>query len=146
MIEYACTNTNLRQKVKTWWIWRVISIIAENKPHAHHKTHFHTMEGFNARPVYSLAIEVFTEALTCSKVINAFKRSYRIRGPPRSGKARPLWRPVLVKIMTIKLHFMSIWIQLQQMLWTCCVFSSSLNNTFFSVFVIIFSNKSYFWF
>ena len=67
-----------------------MSIIAENKSHAHHKTHFHTMKVFNARPVYSLAMEVFTEAFTCSKVINAFKRSYRIRGPPRSGKARQL--------------------------------------------------------
>ena len=59
MIECVCTNTNHCQKVKTWWIWRLISIIAENKPHAHHMTHFHTMKGFNARPVYSLAIEVF---------------------------------------------------------------------------------------
>ena len=59
MIEYGCTNTNPCQKVKTQWTWRVISIIAENKPHAHHKTHFHTMKGFNARPVYSLSIEVF---------------------------------------------------------------------------------------
>ena len=41
---------------------------------------------------------------------------------------------------------MSILIQLQQILWTCCVFLSSLNNTFFSVLVIIFSNKSYFCF
>ena len=59
---------------------------------------------------------------------------------------RYLWRPVLVKIMTIKLHHKSILIQLQQILWTCCVFLSSLNNTFFSVLVIIFSNKSYFCF
>ena len=57
-----------------------------------------------------------------------------------------LWRPVLVKIMTIKLHHKSILIQLQQILWTCCVFLSSLNTTFFSVLVIIFSNKSYFCF
>ena len=57
-----------------------------------------------------------------------------------------LWRPVLVKIMTIKLHRKSILIQLQQILWTCCVFLSSLNNTFFSVLVIILSNKSYFCF
>ena len=35
---------------------------------------------------------------------------------------------------------------LQQILQTCCVFLSSLNNTFFSVLVIIFSNKSYFCF
>ena len=52
----------------------------------------------------------------------------------------------LVKIMTIKLHRKSILIQLQQIFWTCCVFLSSLNNTFFSVLVIIFSNKSYFCF
>ena len=57
-----------------------------------------------------------------------------------------LWRPVLVKIMTIKLHRKSILIQLQQILWTCCVFFSSLNNTFLSVLIIIFSNKSYFCF
>ena len=48
--------------------------------------------------------------------------------------------------MTIKLHRESILIQLQQILWTCCVFLSSLNNTFFIVLVIIFSNKSYFCF
>ena len=48
--------------------------------------------------------------------------------------------------MTIKLHCKSILIQLQQILWTCCVFLSSLNNTFLSVLVIIFSNKSYFCF
>ena len=45
--------------------------------------------------------------------------------------------------MTIKLHHKSVLIQLQQILWTCCVFLSSLNNTFFSVFVIIFNNKSF---
>ena len=56
------------------------------------------------------------------------------------------WRPVQVEIMTTKLHRKSVLIQLQQILWTCCVFLSSLNNTFFSVFVIILSNKSYFCF
>ena len=29
---------------KRWWTWRVISIIAENKPHAYHETHLHTMK------------------------------------------------------------------------------------------------------
>ena len=43
----------------------------------------------------------------------------------------------LVKIMTIKLHCKSILIQLKQILWTCCVFLSSLNNTFFSMFFSI---------
>ena len=59
MIEYGCTNKNHCQKVKTWWTWRVISIIAENKPHAYHKTHFHIMKVFDTRLVYSLEIEVF---------------------------------------------------------------------------------------
>ena len=58
-------------------------------------------------------------------------------------KWKILWKPVLVKIITIKLHRKSVLIQLQQILWTCCVFLSSLNNTFFSVFVIIFNNKSF---
>ena len=54
-------------------------------------------------------------------------------------------KPVLVKIITIKLHHKSILIQLQQILsWTCCVFLSSLNSSFFSVLVIIFRNKSFF--
>ena len=43
----------------------------------------------------------------------------------------------LVKIMTIKFHCKSILIQLKQILWTCCVFLSSLNNTFFSMFFSI---------
>ena len=43
----------------------------------------------------------------------------------------------VVKIMTIKLHCKSVLIQLQQILWTCCVFLSSLNNTFFSMFFSI---------
>ena len=42
---------------KTWWTWRVISINAENKPHAHHKTHLHTMKVYNTRPV-GLTIKV----------------------------------------------------------------------------------------
>ena len=31
--------------------WRVISIVAENKPHAHHKIYLHTMTVCNTRPV-----------------------------------------------------------------------------------------------
>ena len=30
--------------------WHVISIIAENKPHAHHKSNLHTMKVYNTRP------------------------------------------------------------------------------------------------
>ena len=48
--------------------------------------------------------------------------------------------------MAIKLHCKSILIPLQQILWTCCIFLSSINNTFFSVLVIIFSNISYLFF
>ena len=68
LIEYACINTrksraSIREKrhhyqrAKTWWTWRVISVIAENKPLAHHKTHLHTMKVYNTQPV-SLTIEV----------------------------------------------------------------------------------------
>ena len=57
-----------------------------------------------------------------------------------------LRRPVLVKIMTIKLHYKSVLIPLRKILWTCCIFLSSLNNTFFSALVIIFRNMSYFCF
>ena len=48
--------------------------------------------------------------------------------------------------MTIKLHYKSVLTPLQQILWTCCIFLSSINNTFFSVLVIILSNMSYFCF
>ena len=39
------------QRAKTWWIWRVISIIAKNKPHAHHKTHLHTVNETLQHPI-----------------------------------------------------------------------------------------------
>ena len=29
---------------KTWWTWRIISIIVENKPHPHHETHLRTVK------------------------------------------------------------------------------------------------------
>ena len=45
--------------------------------------------------------------------------------------------------MTIKWRYKSVLIPLQQMLWTCCIFLPSINNTFFSVLVIIFNNMSY---
>ena len=35
---------------KTWSTWCVISIIAKNKLHAHHKTHLHTMKVYIASP------------------------------------------------------------------------------------------------
>ena len=46
-----------RKRVEMWWTWHVTSIIAENKPHAHHKTHLHTTKVSNIRPV-RLPIEV----------------------------------------------------------------------------------------
>ena len=38
------------QRSKKWFTWHVISIIAENKPHGHHKSHLHTMKVYNTRP------------------------------------------------------------------------------------------------
>ena len=35
----------------------IISIIAENKPYAHHKTHLHTIKVYNTRPVSILLIK-----------------------------------------------------------------------------------------
>ena len=39
---------------------RVISIIAENKPHAHHKTHLHTMKVYNTRPISLMLIKILS--------------------------------------------------------------------------------------
>ena len=46
-----------RKRAEMWWTWHVTSIIAENKPHAHHKTHLYTTKVSNTRPV-CLPIEV----------------------------------------------------------------------------------------
>ena len=54
------------------WALRIISIIAENKPHAHPKTHLHKTKVYNTRLVYSLTVEVFTEIFSCCKVIDVF--------------------------------------------------------------------------
>ena len=45
------------QRAKKWWTGRVISIIAENKPHAHYETYFHLIKIYNSWLV-SLTIEV----------------------------------------------------------------------------------------
>ena len=58
---YACINTRKFKgldsrkitslpEIKKWFTWHIISIIAENKSHAHHKTHLHTMTVYNTRP------------------------------------------------------------------------------------------------
>ena len=44
------------QKIKgldrdSWCTWSVISIITENKLHAHHKTYLHTVKVYNTWPV-----------------------------------------------------------------------------------------------
>ena len=36
--------------INKWFTWHVILNIAENKPHAHHKTHLRTMKVYNTRP------------------------------------------------------------------------------------------------
>ena len=87
---YACINTRKFKGLdsreitslpenKKWFTWHVISIIAENKPHAHHKTHLHTMKVYNTRPsqfwwLRFLLFFVHAVVFTCSKVINALKR------------------------------------------------------------------------
>ena len=89
LIEYATMNTwkskvSIREKLycqraKTWWTslwtWRVISIIEENKRHAHHKTHciqwtFTTPDQL-ASPSKFCSLKY---SFTCSNVISAFKR------------------------------------------------------------------------
>ena len=68
--------------------WRVISIIAENKPHSHNKTHLHTIKVYNTRPVSLIKILFFFRSLKCSVVPNSLTLSCdRIRGPTSSGKA-----------------------------------------------------------
>ena len=42
--------TSLPEIKKVIYIWHVISNIAENKPHAHHTSHLHTMKVYNTRP------------------------------------------------------------------------------------------------
>ena len=50
--DFVCELINIRTSRK-----RDFSFIAESKPHAHHRTHLHTMKVYNTRPV-SLTIEV----------------------------------------------------------------------------------------
>jgi len=66
-------------RAKTWWTslwtWRVISIIIENKRHAHHKTHCiqwkFTSPDQLASPSKFCSLKY---SFTCSKVISPFKR------------------------------------------------------------------------
>ena len=52
---------------------RDISIIAKNKPYAHHKTHLHTVNVYNTRPV-NFTIEVVLIKIFFSTCSNAFKQ------------------------------------------------------------------------
>ena len=45
--ECVCKYTKIKE---IWWRWHVISIVTKNKPHTHHKTHFHTTTVYNTRP------------------------------------------------------------------------------------------------
>ena len=58
---YACINTRKFKGLDSreiaslsgiinWFTWHVISIIAENKPHAHHRTHLRAMKVYNTLP------------------------------------------------------------------------------------------------
>ena len=86
-------TTSYCTESKTWWTWCVISIIAENKPHTHHKVRLHIMKVYNNRPV-NITIEVFSlrfffflisEIFTSSKVISAFKRQNSWTDPSRKS-------------------------------------------------------------
>ena len=83
---YACINSRASipeklhhcQRSTKWFTWHIISIIVENKPHAHHKTPFAYNESLQ-RPTIAVCLKFFfffdhSVVFTCSKVINAFKR------------------------------------------------------------------------
>ena len=65
------------QRSKKWFTWYVILIIAENKPHLHHKTILYN-ESLQHATIAVLLIKILffnhLVVFTCSKVINAFKR------------------------------------------------------------------------
>ena len=67
-------------------------------------------------------------------------------------KYRNVWRPVLVKINIIKWHHKWLFWPVQHLLWTRCVFLSSLHRIFFSLLLIflaawiIFIKAVYFFF
>ena len=46
------------QSAKTWWTRCVISVIAENNPHARHKTHLHTMKVYKSGAIKGLLIKI----------------------------------------------------------------------------------------
>ena len=71
--------TSLPETKNVPWAWRVISIIAKNKPHAHRETH---CKQWKCTTVYSLAIDVFTEVFTCSKEISTLSSEGSL-GPTR---------------------------------------------------------------
>ena len=67
LFEYAYINArksraSIREKLhhcqsaKTWWTRLVFSVIAENNPHARHKTHLHTMKVYKSGAIEGLLI------------------------------------------------------------------------------------------
>ena len=78
------------QRSKKLFTWHVISIIALNKSHAHHRIHLYTMKVYNTRPSQFLLIKILlffdhSVVFTCSKVIDAF--AFSLPPPP------PLFAP-----------------------------------------------------
>ena len=77
------------QRTKTWWTWRVISIIAENKWHAFHKTHFVYNESLQHPTIKFCSLRFFFFALEYSLVPKKSTLSIdRIPTLTRPGKAR----------------------------------------------------------
>ena len=77
------------QRTKTWWTWRVTSIIAENKSHAFHKTHFVYNESLQHPTMKFCSLRFFFFAPEYSLVPKKSTLSCdRIRRLTRPGKAR----------------------------------------------------------
>ena len=65
-------------EIKKWFTWHIISIIAENKPHAHHKTPFAYNESLQPPTIVVLLIKILIffdhpVVFTYSKVVNFFE-------------------------------------------------------------------------
>ena len=84
-----------------------MSIIAENKSHAHHKIHLHTKKVYNTRPSQFCLKDSFfffffdhSVVLTCSKIIDAFFDHATILSPSFHGLRKERlaqWPPICVQ-------------------------------------------------
>ena len=109
---YACINTrkSIREKLhhcqraQTWWTWRVISIIPEIKPHAHHKTHPHTTGAFVIVDVYMfITFLLFGNdviSLESRPLIFVYLHKHTQSTDPSTGFFNFLHRPVGEKPLT----------------------------------------------